>query len=156
MPTRCGSCIVSPISLCPRQLILFDIYYSLRGNRLTGSQLSLLLSSYLITLTWRWNSPVKFHLVRYQLSNTFSGIGELKNIIFSWKRMPNLQCQRGIPDHNYLLESRGPENFWGLPCSRTHLAPVSTTANTFCLFLGSQWTVSIIICNNPHLEANLD
>lgn len=70
--------------------------------------------------------------------------------------MPNLQCQRGIPDHNYLLEPRGPENFWGLPCVRTHLAPVSTTANTFCLFLGSQGTVSIIICNNPHLEANLD
>lgn len=70
--------------------------------------------------------------------------------------MPNLQCQKDVPDHNYLLEPKGPENFWGLPCIRTHLVPVSTTANTFCLFLGCQWIVSIIICNNPHLEAILD
>lgn len=33
----------------------------------------------------------------------FSGIGEFKNITFSWERMLSLQCQWDVSEHNFLL-----------------------------------------------------
>lgn len=58
MPTQCSSGVISPISLCPPRQLMFLIVSILHGvSQLTGSQLSSPLSTGVITVTRRWNSP---------------------------------------------------------------------------------------------------